>query len=142
MDILAAVGRPKYVRKIVRATPSYPKYSQRWDAYMNSFLRKGECVVCKTASIVVLRLKCGHGICLEDIKGYLESALGDVSMFPVKCPMHYQGCEGMLDSRIAKRVLTEPQYVRFNEFSDRAMYGDGNNFTLSVILFALRTLIL
>lgn len=92
---------------------------------MNTFLRKGECVVCKNPSITVLRLHCGHGICLEDIKGYLESALGDVSMFPVKCPMHYLGCEGMLDSRTAKRVLTEPQYNRFNEFCDRAMYGDG-----------------
>lgn len=117
--------KPRYVPKIIKAPPSYPKYSSTWDQYMNTFLRKGECVVCKNPSITVMRLQCGHGICLEDIKGYLESALGDVSMFPVKCPMHYLGCEGMVESRTAKRVLSEPQYNRFNEFCDRALYGDG-----------------
>ena len=117
--------KPKSTRKFVRATPSYPKYSQKWDQYMNTFLRKGECVVCKNPSVVVLRLKCGHGVCIEDLRGYLESALGDVSMFPLKCPMHYQGCAGTVDSKVAKRILREPQYDRFNEFCDRAMYGDG-----------------
>lgn len=112
-------------KKIIKATPAHPRYSGKWDQYLNRFLRKGECCVCKGTTQVVMRLKCGHGLCLEDIKGYLESALGDISMFPVKCPMHYQGCEGQLDARVAKRVLTEPQYNRFNEFSDRALYGDG-----------------
>ena len=112
-------------RKIVKTIVAYPKYNARWDQYLNTFLRKGECCVCKNSSFIVMRLKCGHALCLEDLKGYLESALGNISMFPVKCPMHFQGCGGAIDARIAKRILTEPQYNRFNEFSDRAVYGDG-----------------
>ena len=108
-------------------TPTYPKYSGEWDRYFNKFLPRGKCCVCNNAALAVMRLRCGHALCMEDVKGYLESALGDVSMFPVKCPMHYQGCEGAIDSRIAKRVLSEPQYNRFNEFCDRATYGDGKN---------------
>lgn len=46
-------------------------------------------------------------------------------MFPVKCPMHYEGCTGNINAYLAKRVLSEVQYQRFNEFSDRAIYGDG-----------------
>lgn len=53
------------------------------------------------------------------------SALGDISMFPVKCPMHYEHCKGTIDARIAKRILSEAQYSRFIEFSDRSVYGDG-----------------
>lgn len=62
---------------------------------------------------------------MEDTKGYLESALGDISMFPVKCPMHYEGCSGSIDANIAKRVLSESQYIKFLEFTDRCIYGDG-----------------
>eukprot|EP00981_Chlorochromonas_danica_P013128 scaffold5903_cov165-Ochromonas_danica.AAC.3 len=58
-------------------------------------------------------------------KSYLESALGDIGMFPVKCPMHYEQCTGILDANIARRILTEPQFRRFLDFSDRALYGDG-----------------
>jgi hypothetical protein len=112
-------------KKIIKAVAAHPRYSPQWDQYLNRFLRKGECCVCKNSSFVVLRLRCGHALCLEDMKGFLETALGDISMFPLKCPMHFQGCGGLIDARIAKRVLTEPQYNRFTEFSDRAAYGDG-----------------
>ena len=87
---------------------------------------------------MVIRLRCGHGLCLDDVKGYLETALGNISMFPLKCPMHFQGCDGSIDARIAKRVLTEPQYNRFNEFSDRAVYGDGKrHYVTEYIIFLL-----
>lgn len=77
----------------------------------------------------VLMMKCKHGICIEDTKGYVLSALGDISMFPIKCPMHFDGCNGHIDAYIAQRVLNEQQYCRFIEFSDRATYGDGKRFT-------------
>lgn len=73
----------------------------------------------------MLTLECKHLLCLEDVNGYLDTALGDISMFPLKCPMHYEGCNHFLDSKIAKRVMTKPLYERFCEFSDRSMYGDG-----------------
>jgi hypothetical protein len=112
-------------KKMVNRSQLYPRYNGTWDRYWNKFLPKGTCCVCKTENVTVMRLSCGHSLCLEDLHGYLESALGDISMFPVKCPMHYENCGGSVDSKIAKRVLTEPQYVRFNEFSDRAHFGDG-----------------
>jgi hypothetical protein len=121
----AVTVKAKPVKKITKATPAHPRYNARWSNYLNRFLRKGECCVCKSADNVVMKLNCQHSLCLEDIKGYLESALGDISMFPVKCPMHYNGCNGGIDAYIAKRVLNEVQYTRFNEFSDRAAYGDG-----------------
>ena len=46
-------------------------------------------------------------------------------MFPVKCPMHYEGCTGTIEASIVKRVLTELMYNKFIEFSDRAIYGEG-----------------
>lgn len=110
---------------IKKVTPNHPKYSPRVDALRNKFLHEGMCSICQDPKIKVLRLPCKHGLCLEDIKGYLESALGDISMFPLKCPMHYEGCKGSLGGHVAKRVLNEIQYEKFVEFSDRAAYGEG-----------------
>lgn len=123
-SFLIMTDQPRRV-KIVKAAPAHPKYAGKWDRYLNKFLRKGECCVCKNLHLVVMRLPCNHALCIEDLQGYLESALGDISMFPVKCPMHYQGCAGTIEAKIAKRVLNEVQYNRFTEFCDRAMYGDG-----------------
>lgn len=81
--------------------------------------------MCHDGPLKVITLKCKHKLCLEDVKSYLISALGDISMFPVKCPMHYEGCEGKIDANVAKRVLVLSQYDRFLEFSDRAVYGEG-----------------
>ena len=117
-------SRPK--RPVYRQiTPSHPPYGGRWDRLFNWLLPRGTCVVCKTSGARVLTLNCAHRMCVECVCGYVESALGDVSMFPVKCPMHFEGCVGNVDSLIAKRVLGPSQYDRFNEFSDRAIYGDG-----------------
>jgi IBR domain, a half RING-finger domain len=115
------VGRVKYAL----LAPIHPRYSPQLDRIRNKFLDTGECCVCNTKPIRVLKLSCGHGLCIEDMNGYLESALGDISQFPVKCPMHYDGCLGTITSGTAKRVLTRIQYEKFIEFADRAAYGDG-----------------
>ena len=73
----------------------------------------------------VLSLGCEHALCLECVQGNLEAALNDIGMFPVRCPMHFGGCDRLFDARIAKRVLKEGQYKRFLDFQDRAMYGEG-----------------
>jgi hypothetical protein len=103
----------------------HPPYTPRLDAMRNRFLRRGECCVCRDNSMQVIRLNCSHKMCLEDLKGYLESALGDISVFPLKCPMHYEGCGGEITPGVAKRVIAQSQYSRFVEFTDRAIYGDG-----------------
>lgn len=46
--------------------------------------------MCKDGPLKIFKLTCGHLLCVDDLRGYVESALGDVSMFPVKCPMHYE----------------------------------------------------
>lgn len=106
-------------------TPDYPRYTPKLDEFRNKFLKTGQCCVCQEPAVKVIRLKCNHGICLEDLKGYVESALGNISLFPVKCPMHYEACEGGIDATLAKRILTKIQYDKFIEFSDRALYGEG-----------------
>ena len=39
--------------------------------------------------------------------------------------MHYEGCTSQIDAKIAKRVLNEQEFAKFNEFSDRVAYGEG-----------------
>lgn len=85
----------------------------------------GECVVCHLNEQQVLTLSCKHKICLEDLRGYIVAALGNVSMFPLKCPLYFNNCPGKILPREAKRVLTKPQYEKFCEFCDRAEFGEG-----------------
>lgn len=106
-------------------TPRHLRYTPRFDAIRNRLLQPGKCCVCQEEKLPVFRLDCRHGICEEDIKGYLSSALGDISMFPVKCPLHYEGCTGSITAHISKRVLSAPMFDKFNEFSDRSTYGEG-----------------
>jgi hypothetical protein len=103
----------------------YPKYTPQVDELKNKLLFKGECIVCQVADQKVVRLLCKHKICLDDLRGYTVAALGDVSMFPLKCPMHIDNCTGKIEAVDAKRVLSETQYDKFLEFSDRALYGEG-----------------
>lgn len=100
-------------------------------------ISKGECCICKTQNVSIFRLNCKHGICTDDLEGYLNAALGDISMFPVKCPMHYESCSGIVDASIARRVLPEGQYSRFLEFTDRATFGDGKMFVVDFFVFNL-----
>jgi hypothetical protein len=51
--------------------------------------------------------------------------------------MHFEGCTGVVGAKVSKRILSEPQYTRFLEFSDRAIYGDGNYLLTFAVDFAL-----
>ena len=115
--------KPK--KRYISVTPSNPVYNERYNRFLHMFLPHGHCLICKSENVKVFKLKCSHTVCLEDTKGYLLSALGDISMFPIKCPMHFEGCTGTFDANIARQILTLSQYERFIEFSDRSLYGDG-----------------
>ena len=103
---------------------AHPRYTPAVDNLKNQFLPTGFCCICNTER-KTLKLGCDHSLCLECVHGNLEAALNDIGMFPVRCPMHFDGCESLLDARVAKRVLKEAQYKRFLDFQDRAMYGEG-----------------
>lgn len=106
-------------------TPRHLRYRPKLDEARNRLLPRGKCCVCQEPEVQVFRLDCRHGLCMECIRGYLTSALGDISMFPVKCPLHYEGCTGTIGAKISKRVLTRPMFDKFNEFTDRMLYGEG-----------------
>ena len=106
-------------------TPRHLRYTPRMDEIRNRFLPIGQCCICQDDKLPVFYMDCNHALCVEDIKGYLASALGDISMIPVKCPLHYEGCAGHIEANIAKRVLNRVMFDKFNEFSDRATYGEG-----------------
>ena len=103
---------------------AHPRYTPAVDNIKNQFLPISVCCIC-SAEKKTLKLGCEHSLCLECVHGNLEAALNDIGMFPVRCPMHFDGCESLLDAHIAKRVLKEAQYKRFLDFQDRAMYGEG-----------------
>jgi len=54
-------------------------------------------------------------------------------MFPIKCPMHYEGCTQFVDGSVAKRILNPLQYEKFVDFADRALYGEGTVFYVHII---------
>jgi len=112
-------------KRIYKILSPYPRFSPKIDNFRNKFLPLGKCCVCQETKTKVFKLKCYHTICISDLKGYLEASLGDISMFPVKCPMHYEGCAGHLHAVTAKRILSKSQYDRYIEFSDRAQFGEG-----------------
>lgn len=123
-------------RAYQRIAPQYPRYTPQFDNLRNKFLPTGHCCVCSEERIKVFKLPCNHALCMDDIKGYVDNALGNIQLFPVKCPMHYEGCTGFIGAEITKRILTKAQYERFIDFSDRAQYGEGmrcifcNNFVV------------
>ena len=112
--------------KIYRiVTPRHLGYTPKWDAFRNRFLGNGECMICQEHTAIFKLSPCSHKICPEDLSGYLGAALSDISLFPVKCPLHYEGCTSTIDAKIAKRVLGQLEFAKFNEFSDRSKYGEG-----------------
>jgi hypothetical protein len=82
-------------------------------------------MVCHLTDQPVMTLSCRHKICLDDLRGYVTAALGNISLFPIKCPLSFNNCPGTILPREAKRVLTASQYLKFCEFSDRSEYGEG-----------------
>jgi hypothetical protein len=113
--------------KITKAKLPYPEYSPKIDEMKNKLLViKLTCCICQVKDIKTIILDCKHKICLDCLTAYVNTAIGDVSMFPVKCPMHCDGCTSIIDAKIAKRVLHPIQkYEKFIEFSDRVSYGEG-----------------
>lgn len=89
----------------------------------NTFLKVGECMICFGFEKIIA-LSCDHKVCLECLKAYSNTALGDASMFPIKCP-GYTGCKSLIDPKYIQRVLNRKEFKRFNLFNDRALFGDG-----------------
>jgi len=113
-------------KKRVKKIEAHPRFTPKLDEFRNRFLPMGTCVICGDGPQKMLSIgKCSHALCLDCMKSYLVNALGDISQFPVKCPMHYEGCTLHVEARLAKRVLIESQYNRFLEFHDRSVHGDG-----------------
>lgn len=109
-----------------RVESPYPKFTPKFDEYRNKFLFKGTCCICNTNSVKVIWLKCKHKLCVDCLTGYVSSALKDISMIPLKCPMHIEGCTHHIDASVAKRVIKEDEkYGKLIEFMDRAQHGEG-----------------
>ena len=101
-------------------------YTPIRNRFKNHSLKKGNCCVCFGDDGKSLRLiECKHEICMECLKKYVNTALGDISMLPLKCPMHHQGCETVLGANLVQRVLSRSDFHRFQIFLDKAIYGDG-----------------
>ena len=104
--------------------PAHPKFTPWLDKFRNLFLRKQECCICY-GEARAFRFECDHAVCCECMQSYLGTSLGDVSMFPLKCPMHHQGCTTVIGPEIAKRMMNREEYERFIGFHDRAILGEG-----------------
>ena len=91
------------------------------------FLKAKECSICYSDERAFTLPGCGHAICVDCTRTYLQTALGDASMFPVKCPMHHTGCTSTIEDKVARRVLRAPEYRKYIEFHDRAVIGEGIN---------------
>jgi hypothetical protein len=110
----------------VSAVQRHPMFTPRLDQFRNIFLRKHECSICYTEE-KAFRFECKHSVCFECTQNYMASALGDASMFPLKCPMHHTGCLSTIGPEVSKRVLSKDEYLRFCSFLDRAVLGEGIN---------------
>ena len=110
--------------KLAAQVISHPKYTPMLDNIRNLLLKEHECCICYTTEKSFM-FECAHAVCKECLHSYLTTALGDVAMFPLKCPMHHQGCTHVIGPETAKRLLTREEYNRFNDFNDRALFGEG-----------------
>jgi len=107
-------------------TQRHPTYLGVVDKLLNYALPSAECCICYSNERA-FALPCEHHICIDDMRSYIKAALGDVAMFPLKCPMHHVGCVHTIGPDHAKRVLSRPEYTKFCEFNDRAIFGEGIN---------------
>jgi hypothetical protein len=85
----------------------------------------GDCVICSASSSSVLPLPCGHTLCVDDLSSYLLASLADSSLFPLRCPLHCQGCQSTVPLPLAQQLLSHEQYQRFLDYHERAIHGDG-----------------
>ncbi|GMI10766.1 hypothetical protein TrRE_jg3075 [Triparma retinervis] len=103
----------------------HASYTPIWNSVLNKMLKTGECTICFGDEKTFKLPGCKHEVCLDCLRSYIHTALGDASMFPIKCPMHHTGCLTVFEPKFAQRVLNRDEFERFNLFNDRAVYGDG-----------------
>ena len=109
----------------IKASP-HPRYTPLVDKFRNRLMFTGTCCICKDNSVQVYRLKCRHAICRADMSAYVDAACQDISKFPLKCPMHFEGCNEIIPVYVAKRfITTRAQFTRFLDFTDRSILGEG-----------------
>lgn len=85
----------------------------------------GDCIICSSYSATVLALPCSHTLCIEDLQSYLQASLANSSLFPLRCPYHYQGCTATIPLTLAKQYLTAEDYQKYLDHHERAVHGDG-----------------
>ena len=106
-----------------KKVPHHLEFTPLRNSIRNAFSKRDECMICfsieKTA-----RMSCSHRVCFDCLREYIRTALGDSSMFPIKCP-GYNRCRTLIDPNQIQRVLNRKEFCRFNLFNDRALFGDG-----------------
>ena len=81
------------------------------------------CLICYEDSGRPYRLQnCGHKFCLQCILDYINTCLGDVTMFPIKCPhcfkiLVYADLEALLDKGMKAKLLA----ISINHFQGENM---------------------
>jgi len=103
--------------------PHHLEFTPLRNKLKNRFLKVGECMICFDTEKTI-SLSCNHEVCFECLKGYVSVALGDSSMFPIKCP-GYINCKTLVEPRYIQRVLNRKEFKRYNLFNDRSLFGDG-----------------
>ena len=104
----------------------HASYTPIYNTIMNRMNKVGTCTICFDDEEKTFKITgCGHEVCKDCLRSYISTALGDASMFPIKCPMHHTGCLSVFEEKLSQRVLNKDEYERFLLFNDRAVYGDG-----------------
>ena len=117
-------NRPAFKPAAAKKIP-HAKFTPIMNNILNRMLKQGECTICFCEEKTFKLPGCQHEVCLDCLRQYVTTALGDASMFPIKCPMHHTGCLTVLEPKFSQRVLNKDEFERFVLFNDRAVYGDG-----------------
>ena len=126
-DLRSSISNSSQPQKMAKAKKiPHAAYTPIYNTILNRMNKMGTCSICfddeeKTFNIT----GCGHEVCKDCLRSYICTALGDASMFPIKCPMHHTGCLSVFEEKFSQRVLNKDEYERFLLFNDRAVYGDG-----------------
>lgn len=112
--IAPSIAHPRHYGRLVHST------------LKTLMLHRGTCSICYSEDSKVFSLKpCRHEVCQTCLGMYAQAALGDISMFPLRCPMHHTGCKAIISDAHARLVLSKRDYHKFLHFSDRSALGDG-----------------
>ena len=131
--VAVASGKTQWKPAMVEAAAIAPRlqHARHFGSFLhevqNRFLApKGSCCICYGDNTPVIQLKqCSHDVCVDCMRSYCHAALGDISMFPLRCPMHHAGCRTNIHDVHARRVLKRQEYHKFADFYDRSVLGDG-----------------